>query len=157
MLCNRIFTITCRGGKALRFDNKPDIKGKRHYVKYTGTDSRTASLKAWIKILSLIPEDYDQQVAILLPSCVSFLSFSETRDFWITNECTKSGEMLDEETLMLVTQLDELLELKHNKVQNFGQNYVKAYKYRNEIALAWNTTNKVLPVEIVQAVEEEAF
>ena len=58
---------------------------------------------------------------------------------------------------MLVTQLDELLELKHNKVQNFGQNYVKAYKYRNEISLAWNTTNKVLPVEIVQAVEEEAF
>lgn len=156
MLCNRIFTITCRGGKALRFDNKPDIKGKRHYVKYTGTDSRTASLKAWIKILSLIPEDYDQQVAILLPSCVSFLSFSETRDFWITNECTKSGEMLDEETLDLVNQLDELLETKGDKVQNFSQNFTKAYKYRNEIALAWNTTNKVIPIEVT-VTEEEAF
>ena len=156
MLCNRIFTITCRGGKALRFDNKPDIKGKRHYVKYTGTDSRVASLKAWIKILSLIPEDYDQQVAILLPSCVSFLSFSETRDFWITNECTKSGEMLDEEILDLVNQLDELLETKGDKVQNFSQNFTKAYKYRNEIALAWNTTNKVIPIEVT-VTEEEAF
>ena len=65
--------------------------------------------------------------------------------------------MLDEETLDLVNQLDVLLQIKGDKVQNFGQNYVKAYKYRNEIALAWNTTNKVLPVEIVQAVEEEAF
>ena len=156
MLCNRIFTITCRGGKALRFDNKPDIKGKRHYVKYTGTDSRVASLKAWIKILSLIPEDYDQQIAILLPSCVSFLSFSETRDFWITNECTKSGEMLDEETLDLVNQLDELLETKGDKVQNFSQNFTKAYKYRNEISLAWNTTNKVIPIEVT-VTEEEAF
>ena len=156
MLCNRIFTITCRGGKALRFDSKPDIKGKRHYVKYIGTDSRVASLKAWIKILSLIPEDYDQQVAILLPSCVSFLSFSETRDFWITNEYTKSGEMLDEEILDLVNQLDELLETKGDKVQNFSQNFTKAYKYRNEIALAWNTTNKVIPIEVT-VTEEEAF
>ena len=161
MLCNRIFTITCRGGKALLFDNKPDAKGKRHYKKFTASNSRIASMKAWCYVLNMIPADFGGQVAIMLPSCVSFLSFVETRDFWITNECTKSGECLDEDTLNAVNELDELLQAKDGKVHNFGQGFVKAYKYKNEIGLAWKMTNRIIPVEYVEDIteeeEEEAF
>ena len=58
MLCNRIFVITCRGGKALLFDNKPDSKGKRHYKKFTGPDSRIAGIKAWCYMLNMIPDEF---------------------------------------------------------------------------------------------------
>lgn len=161
MLCNRIFVITCRGGKALLFDNKPDSKGKRHYKKFTSTDSRVAGIKAWCYMLNMIPDEFKGQVAVMLPSCISFLSFVDTRNFWVQNECTKSGEMLDEDTLNAVNELNELLQAKDGKVQNFGQSFVKAYKYKNEIGMAWKATNRIIPVEYVAdediIEEEEAF
>lgn len=157
MTCSKIFTITCRGGRSLLFSNKADAKGKRHYQKFTANSSRNASLMAWIKILEIMPEDNSEMIAILLPSCVSFLAFKETRDFWLTNECTKTGEVIDDETLELVYKLNDLLEMKGDKVQNFSHSYVKAYKYKSEIALSWKFTNRIIPIEVVEATEIAEF
>lgn len=156
MTCNKIFTITCRGGKALLFSNKVDNKGKRHFQKFTATDSRNASLKAWIKILEIMPSDNTETIAILLPRAVSFLNFEETRTFWLTNECTKSGECLNEETLELVYKLNELLAEKGSLCHCISHNYVKAYKYKSEINIAWSFTNKLIPIE-VEAIAEAEF
>lgn len=157
MTCNRIFTITCRGGKALLFSNRVNEQGKRPYQKFTGTDSRCAALKAWIKVLEIMPDDNTEEVAILLPKCVSFLSFENTRSFWLENECTKSGEVIDEETLELVTKLDELLANKGLYTHNISHSYAKAYKYKTEINLAWGFTNKIFPVEFTADNMEEIF
>ena len=157
MMCNRIFTITCRGGKAVLFSNKPDSKGRRHYQKFTASSTNNASIKALIKVLQIIPDDCQEQVAILAPEGVSCLSFDDTRAFWIENECTKTGEVLSEETFCLVAELDELLETKRDKVQIFGHRYVKSYKYKCEIKRAWDYTDKILPVQYVASTSSSDF
>ena len=151
----RTFTITNRGNKALRFDNKVDARGKRHYVKYSGSSSRTAVLNAWIKTLEYIPEDYSDQVTILLPNFIAFLTFEDNRKCWLENRCTKQGTILTEEEWELVARLDELIDNKN--VKHISHAYCKSYINQREVRLAWNTTNKVLPIEIVAGIEEEAF
>ena len=132
-----------------------DARGKRHYVKYSGSSSRTAVLNAWIKTLEYIPEDYSDQVTILLPNFIAFLTFEDNRKFWLENRCTKQGTILTEEEWELVARLDELIDNKN--VKHISHAYCKSYINQREVRLAWNTTNKVLPIEIVAGIEEEAF
>lgn len=157
MMCTRIFTITCRGNKALLFSNKLDDKGRRPYQRFSATSTNNAAIKALIKVLEIIPNDCQEQVAILAPEGVSCLSFDDTRAFWIENECTKSGVCLTEETLDLVTKMDDLLAEKGDKVQIFGHRYVRATRYRNEIARAWNATDRILPVQYVASTSDFDF
>lgn len=147
MICNRVFTITMRRNKAVLFTNKVDSRGKRPYQKFSASSSNNAGIKALIKVLEIIPQEVEEIVAILAPAGVSCLGFAETRDFWLTNEVTKSGVCLSEETLELVYKLDELLAEKGDKVQIFSHDFVKAYKYRAEIQRAWQYTNIIIPIE----------
>ena len=147
MTCTKIFTITCRGGKAFLFSNVPNAQGKRSYKKFFGEDSMMAAINAWVHVLKVIPDDYEEPVAILLPSCVSFLAFDDTRNFWLENQCTKAGEVISDEMMEWVETLDELLNQKKDKTHNISHKYVKAYKYKAEISWAWNITNKLCPRE----------
>lgn len=152
----RVFTIACRKGTAILTDSKLKANGKgdlRRFINENG-DSQIACLDALIDLLTRMPKNvtFDYSIAILLPSCISFLAYEETRKHWLSTGKKKSGDVISEDILARVKSLDELIKTHGKNIQLFNQTKLTSSLYKMYRTETWKSMNKIVPVEEVEKV-----
>ena len=145
----RIFTVACRKGVAILTDSKPNANGKGSVKDFHAESSQIASLKAVNDLLSRMPVGvkFDYAVSLLLPETISYLSYEDTRNYWIANGKKKSGEVIAPDMLEEVKKLHKLLRIHSGNLQIFNQSKVTSSLYKSYIRATWNTLDKYVPAE----------
>lgn len=140
----RIFTMAMRGNIAILTDSV----NPQSTISYNGDNLSTVGLQLLNKLLESMPsEKLKYKVAILLPSTVMIPTLENTRNAWIANGTTKSGNPIDPAKLHEVIKLNELLKIKGHNVQIFNQSKLISLIYKAYTKKTWELMDKIIPRE----------
>lgn len=145
----RIFAIACRKGVAVLTDSKPNANGNGTVKQFTAENSQLASLKAFNDLLGRMPVGvkFDYTISVLLPETISYLSYEDTRNYWIANGKKKSGEVVEPNMLEEVKKLHKLLRIHSGNLQIFNQSKITSPVYKAYARATWSALDKYVPVE----------
>lgn len=145
----RIFTVACRKGVAILTDSKPNANGKGTVEDFRADNSQVACLKAVNTLLTRMPVGvkFDYAVALLLPETISYLSYEDTRNYWITNGKKKNGDVIAPELLEEVKVFHKLVRKHTGNLQIFNQTKVTSSLYKYYIRATWKALDRYMPAE----------
>lgn len=138
----RIFTMAMRGNTAILTDSA----NPQGTISFKGENLSIIGLQLLNKVLESMPsQKLNYKVAILLPHSVVVPTFENTRNAWIANGTTKSGNPIEPAKLNEVIILNELLRAKGHNVEIFDQSKLTSVMYKSFTAKTWELMNKIVP------------
>lgn len=138
----RIFTMAMRGNTAILTDSA----NPQSTISFKGENLSIIGLQLLNKVLESMPaQKLNYKVAILLPHTIVIPTFENTRNAWIANGKTKSGNDIDPVKLHEVIKLNELLRAKGHNVEIFDQSKLTSVMYKSFTTKTWQLMDKIVP------------
>lgn len=138
----RIFTMAMRGNTAILTDSS----NPQSTISFKGENLSIIGLQLLNKLLESMPtQRLNYKVAVLLPHTVVIPTFENTRNAWIANGKTKTGNDIEPAKLHEVIRLNELLRAKGHNVEIFDQSKLTSVMYKSFTRKTWELMDKIVP------------